>query len=223
MNENNNIEQSFLDTIKNDNLKDLATDYSELAFDSFLNDGLLKDIPFFGTLYKGFKGFLGVRDALFATKVYKFLTQIKDIPLDERKKFIEDIESEETEKIKVGQALLLILDKLDDLNKPKIIGNLFKATIKEQITYDVFLRLSSIVQRAFLSDLIKLNNSNFYSEVTKDHFYSIGLMRAKIKEDYSRARASFGGPGQDKPDLLINYELTDLACTLYKYGLNGSS
>ena len=219
MKQNDNIEQSLLSTIKNDSLKDLGTDYSELALDSFLNEGILKDIPFFGTLYKGLKGVLGIRDALFANKIYKFLMQIKTIPIEERTKFIEEIETKKDEQIRVGQTLLLIIDKLDDLDKPIIIGNLFKATIKKQINYDEFLRLSSIVQRSFYVDLIKLNSSKYYGDSTRDHFVSIGLMKLKLGKDYSQAIATIGG---GDPELIIDYEMTDLSHKLYKYGLNVS-
>lgn len=220
MESNENIEQSLLNTIKNDNLKDLSTDYSELALDSFLNDGVLRDIPFFGTLYKGYKGVLGIRDALFAQKVYKFLTQIKSVPVEERINFIEEIESKKNENIKVGQTLLLIIDKLDDLDKARIIGNLFKATIKKQINYDEFMRLSSIVQKAFNADLLKLSSSSYYEESTKDHFISIGLMKLKLGKDLIKSQATIDG---GEPELMIDYEMTELSRKLYKFGLNSNS
>lgn len=219
--EMDNIEQSLLNSIEHESLNDLAIEYTELSLDAFLEDGILKDIPFFGSLYKGIKGVLGIKDALFAQKVFKFLTQIASISFDERRRFIAKIESDSNEKIKVGQTLLLILDKLDDFDKPKIIGNLFSATIKSQITYDEFLRLSLIVQRAYYSDLIKLNNSVNYSETTRDHFSSIGLLVPKIKKVYGGYNKFI--VGSDTPELVIEYELSSLSRKLYKYGLKASA
>ena len=212
----NTLEASLIKTIGNDNFKEIVIDYSEVTIDSFIKNDLLKEIPFFGTLYKSYKGFISIKDALFANKVLYFLEHVKDISAEEKKKFIDNLESNHEEKIKVGKTLLLIIDKLDDLDKPRIIGNLFRANLKNQITYNDFLRLSTIVQNVFYSDLIKLNISNNYSQPTQDHFTSVGILTSKLKNNSTNLERI---NGMKTTNFEIKYELTYAAKLLIKYGL----
>jgi len=224
-NENKNIglEIALVNEITSDNLKDILIEGAEITLDNFLEEGIIKEIPFFGTLYKGFKAAIGIRETIFAKKVFSFLNQIKEIPLEERKVFIEKLESKKEFRQKVGEKLIFLIERLDDLEKPEIIGRLFKATIKEKITYDEFLRLSLIVDKAFMPDLLILKrtitNQLAYNQITKEHFATIGIMSIEYKEKpLNRVLLNFES-NSDKL-LEIKYQLNDLGKKLIKYGLN---
>jgi hypothetical protein len=82
--DNDKLETSLVNSISSENLHDILVDTVGLTLDQFLVDGLLKDIPFFGLFYKIFKTTTNIRDAIFAKKLIKFLTQLKDIPIEKR-------------------------------------------------------------------------------------------------------------------------------------------
>ena len=45
----------IIETIKSPDLIEIISDTSEVIIDSFLESGIIKDIPLIGTLYKGVK------------------------------------------------------------------------------------------------------------------------------------------------------------------------
>ena len=77
----NGIELSLINEVVGDNLKDMIIDSAEIALDNFLEDGVLKEIPFFGSLYKGIKAIIGIKENIFAKKIYKFLIEIRQFIL----------------------------------------------------------------------------------------------------------------------------------------------
>lgn len=217
------IETSLINSISSDSLKDIVLDSAEVSLDQFLNDGLLKDIPVFGIFYKTYKTAIGIRDAFFLKKLLKFLTQLKDIPTEKRLAFVNKIENDSDEKIKTGQKILIIIEQLDDIDKATIIGNLFCATINEQIKYEAFLRLSTMVQKAFLPDLLKLKESwTVTSTDAREHLYNVGLLSIKITEDRAAKMASFGGDDDKPGPLIFSYETNNWAYLLRKHGFNAS-
>ncbi|WP_113922490.1 hypothetical protein [Cognataquiflexum aquatile] len=116
---------------------------------------------------------------LFLKKILKFFTQLDSTTKKERSDFISKVERNEIYNKKVGLAILLILDKLEDLEKPEIIGKLFAASVKGEIDYQMFLRLSYLVQKLFIPDLNYLRKINEGSEVDfekQEELYLSGFM-----------------------------------------------
>jgi hypothetical protein len=70
--ENDNIQNSFNTTLVDSNLENLGIDISELALDSVLKDGLLKDIPIVGTIVNFVKLGVNIHDRLFLKKYCHF-------------------------------------------------------------------------------------------------------------------------------------------------------
>jgi hypothetical protein len=97
------LEIAIINEVTGDSLKDIAVDGAELSIDYFLADGVLKEIPFFGTLYKTFKATMSIRESLFAKKVFKFLVEIKDLPKEKKEMFIKKLEEQHQYRRKVGE------------------------------------------------------------------------------------------------------------------------
>ena len=212
MKNNSNINTYINSTLKDENLEEILVDYTEIALDSILSEDILKDIPIIGTLVKSAKIIAGIQDKIFITKLYSFLTRIADIPSEERIKMIEKIDSSSEYNLKVGSKLIVLLDKLDDIEKAEVLGNLFKSFLKSKIDYSVFLRLATILNKVFLPDLIKLKNGTHLSNESKNHLYSVGLMDVKINSK-SLFRDS---------DLVYNttFNLNSLSRKLKEFGFN---
>jgi hypothetical protein len=227
------LEQEFISSVTSEKLTELATEGAELALDSLLNDGVLKNIPFFSSLHKMHQAYLGIRESIFARKVYRFLNELKDIPANDRKSFIEKLDGDSEFNHRVGEKLIVILDRLDDLDKPTIIGRLFRSAIQERIRFVTFLKLSSIVDRAFLPELLQLKGkvdergflyfNQHFSKETTEHFYAIGIMSMVIKDDkqlkHIKADASFGGTPKDEFIPKLEYEINKLGEKIVKFGI----
>ena len=79
-----------------------------------------------------------------------------DIPEEEKKKFLKKLDANPKFRRKVGETLVLLLDRLDDMEKPELVGKLFKAYMLGRIEFPAFQRLAAAVERAYLPDLFEL-------------------------------------------------------------------
>ena len=75
-----------------------------------MEDGVAKNLPIFGVIYKLRKAVLGIREQYFIKKIYHFLIEIKDITVQERKNFIKDLDDPKFDQ-RAGETLLLLLEK----------------------------------------------------------------------------------------------------------------
>jgi hypothetical protein len=148
----NNIQISFDSTLKDTNLSNLAINFTELTIDSLLNNGLIKDLPIVGTLVNLSKIGANIQDKLFLKKILSFLNGLKDVPVEDRKKMIKDIDDSKKYRIKVGEKLLYIIDKSSDYEMSELLGVIFKYYIEGNITYDEFLKVSSVLNNLTIND-----------------------------------------------------------------------
>ncbi len=210
-----NLEISILDSIATDNLSQIGTDTIEIFTDSILEEGLLKEIPVFGLLYKSVKTGIAIRDQLTAKKILKFLFEIKDIPIEKRRDFAIELEQYEGSRQTAGETILILLDKLDHLFKSQIIGKLAKAKTLEKITVDRFLRLSHVVQRVFVHDFSKLYDfqprQKSYGEDVIYSLENVGLVANRVIDGGDAFSIEEYDSG--------NYKITQLGQDLVRYGL----
>lgn len=215
--------------IKSLNISDLSNvlqDFIENLIDGDLKDGILKDIPIINSLVALSKTAISIRDQFLIQKLKSFLDGIKDITSDERNKFLRDTDNDPKYGQRVGEHLILLLDRLDDLSKPQMITKLFRAYLRDDITYRDFVRFSSIVERAFINDLSGF--INILSEDTPrmrnpyvDRLYHLGLSElvfddaAYQKKDTGIDNMTLGDMtkffGNDQP---IQFRITEIACVM---------
>lgn len=153
--------KSLTEVIKSNDIENISANLSETLLDSFLNDGVLKDIPLISTIIGLSKTGFKINDALFAKKIIYFINEIEHISNDKVNEMINEIDDSDSFKIKVGEKLLYIIDKSDDHEKSKIIGKLFKAFLEKTIDYDLFLRCSKVVERVMIDDLEYFLETNY--------------------------------------------------------------
>ncbi len=182
------IEKSITETIKKSDLTELTSEYAEIFADSFFKDGILKDIPIVNTIVGVGKLGFAINDYLFLKKIFSFLLNIKDVPQSEREKLILKIETSEKYQKNVGETILLIINKLDDLEKPKLIGKIFNYFLNEKIDYETFLRLSQSIEKVFLPDidkLIQMNDGERIEYEIQNQLFNSGLLSQTRTGDLS--------------------------------------
>lgn len=180
------ISEDLKSSILSSEATSLAKEYTEIALDSLLNDGIFKEIPVIGSVVGLFKIGSSIKEKHAIRKIATFLNSLEDIPDVEKEKFLKRLDDEDKNG-ELFERLLLILDRLDETIKAEIIGNLFRIYIMGALDKMMFLRCASVVEQAFVSDLIALYDQYYYysgaSKVEDERFVEYSEMRSgKITE-----------------------------------------
>lgn len=158
-----------------------------------------------------------VRDALFFKKVEKFIHEAGNVSDEERERFL--LELEKTgKKEELGTALLLIIDRADEIAKPLYIGRIMAAHIRGEIGYDDALRLCYMISRSYTEDLKFLRGfSNGPQGDSKPLAESLASIGALSNDGLDGVRITQDSSGQ------INYSTNRLGDLLIKHALDTGS
>lgn len=197
---NKDIEKAIEDSIMTNELSDLSKELGEIALDSILTNGILKDIPFISSINALVKTGFNIRETIFTKKILRFLLELNEVSQKERIEFINNIENDAQLESKVGESIIMIIDKIDSMQKPKLLGRLLAASMQKKITYNQFLKLSAIINRAFVPTLYKLLDINRDIRVDDnvyEELFNLNLVTLKlINDENSRLSAmSIGRKG----------------------------
>jgi hypothetical protein len=204
----------LFNSIATDKLGSVGRDLGEVALDTVLKEGVLRDIPVFNTIVALYQAGVEIHHHLFVRKIMNFLRELSSTPLEKRRKFVEDIEKNPKQKRELGETLLLLIDRADSLQKPSILGKLLNNHILGNISYEDVTRLSYIVDRVYISDLSYLlkfesgvqRNSNIAASLQ-----SVGLLSFSGID---------GGNFDDEDSGGVIYVLNEYGKILIEYGLD---
>lgn len=193
---------------KERNFLEAALEAGEAALDLLTDNEAVKAVPVIGTAFKLLKGVDDMRDRALAAKLETF---IRDPSLQSdqvRVKLRNGISSSEEEAIKVGETLFLVLDKMTDLEKPRLLARVFRAYLDEVITAVDLRRLSHALDGAFTDDLIALEHWQESAHVSygiewKQPLVGVGLTRVVTGKTIDTTTE-------------VHYELTELGRKLYQ-------
>lgn len=167
--------QSLEEAISHPSVIDITKDYIELGLDAFIRNGAIEEIPLVKTVV-GIYGFVGkVDETLFAKKISQLLYAVSDVPDPQRLKVIKEINDSKKYASDVGSKLIEILHRVDSDKKPLLIGNLFRAVLVSQLSYDDFLRLCHVINITYFDDLHWITENNDGTHVIDDVPDSIGI------------------------------------------------
>ncbi|WP_419655803.1 hypothetical protein Dvar_49040 [Desulfosarcina variabilis str. Montpellier] len=175
------LPNQLVDSVYSPDLDDIAFEISEIGLDQFLDKDFIKELPVVGVIARIFKDSLDMRNRIFLAKVARFLFRLKDVTKEQNKAFEEKIRNDPNLKRKVGQTLVLILERLDNLEKPDMVGKCFACYLSNKITFSQFRRLSSAIDLAFIDDLNALlgiaDASDEFLKNTKENLAMTGFIR----------------------------------------------
>lgn len=151
-------------------LANTYTDFFEIALDSVLHDGVAKDIPILGALTNLYKSGVNIKEHIFKKKIEGLINNISDITEDEIEKFNYQFENDPQYSIRVAEQLTIIIDRLDDLEKTKLLAKAFTGFVKRKIDFEQFRRISRAIERCMIEDLKEVHNferaNDAFSEIT---------------------------------------------------------
>lgn len=145
--------------IKTDDLKELGVEWGDIFIKSFIEDESLNELPIIGNFIKLIKFGNSINKYFTAKKLYNFLFQLKDIPVEKRNATISKINSSGKYRRSVGEQMFELLDKIENDGKPEILGKLFASVINEEIDYKVYLKAAHIIKTVFYFDLVDLKEA----------------------------------------------------------------
>lgn len=134
-------------TVAKNDLGNAVFGVAEVALDHNLAEGVIRDIPFVGTLANLVRAGQSISEELFIRKLVRFLAGLKDVPPDERQRLLEKYPDASEEQRSLGEKLLLALERLDDTAKPALLARFFAAYIREEIDYTTFTRLANALEK----------------------------------------------------------------------------
>jgi hypothetical protein len=180
-----------------DPLKDVAVGLAEVGLDMLMDEGVYRDIPLLGSIVGLVKAAHSIPDLLLHQKVASFLLTLPTIRPEEKARFNAEMADDPKKRKKVGEILLLLLDRYSDFDKVKILAILFAAYIRNEITVEEFRRLGQAVDQAFVDDLKDLLREDedwryLWGEVMLSNLLRTGL--TAFSKDV-RERRMVHGPG----------------------------
>lgn len=149
------ISDQLESAIANHSLQDSASALIEVALDSVMEDGMLRDIPILGSLIGFGRAAVSIRDRMFINKLGYFLKEIESVPSEQRRAMIEEINASEEAAVKVGEKILYIVDRCQDHESSRAAGRIFRAFLEKEIDYNEFVSMTFAVDRLLFSDLVR--------------------------------------------------------------------
>ena len=159
------LTDSFEKSLFNDS-NDVISDYLELGVDSFISDGILKEIPIVKSIVSVLKIGKNIHDRNLLKQTLTFINEFNNnnISIEKLNRYREDIENNDKKCEEELGRVLLLLNSYIDKEKSIMLAKLFKAYINIEINWNKFCEYSEIINRLFIQDFDLLRKI-YYSQV----------------------------------------------------------
>ncbi len=198
-------------SIGSENLTNSLTTIADAGLDATAT--ALHGVPVLGALVSLARAGSDLKKELEFRKVVKFLEAVGQTSAENRAAFTAKLQADGKFE-EFGQNILLLLSRLEDMAKPRIIGRIIAAHIDGHIDYEKAMRLVAIIDRCYASDLeylktFKAGPQGEGSDIAA-MLFSAGLLSNNGID---------GGSFNDPKSGGIIYSLNTYAELLLKYGL----
>ena len=157
------LTDSFEKSLFNDS-NDVISDYLELGVDSFISDGILKEIPIVKSIVSVLKIGKNIHDRNLLKQTLTFINEFNNnnISIEKLNRYREDIENNDKKCEEELGRVLLLLNSYIDKEKSIMLAKLFKAYINIEINWNKFCEYSEIINRLFIQDFDLLRKIYYY-------------------------------------------------------------
>lgn len=184
-------------------LIEASLELAEVGFDQFLTSDLAKDIPVVGTAIKVCRAADHIRNRLYASKLKAFIEKAESIPEEKKAEFKKKITSSPDKFNKLGENLLLLLERLSDVDRPIIMAVLFLAFLDDLIDQNTLRRLWDAIADAYVDDIKTLLGC---PTAVADNLHLRYLYRTGLTE--LETGSTYGSIGK------VTYKVSDLGSRL---------
>lgn len=152
----------IIDTDIPDVASDTVAEALEVGLDQLVKGGILREFPLLSSAVSVIKIYVYTRDWLLQRNLSRFLYHLRGIPENEKQRFISKLREDNKYIQRVGENLLLLLHRADDIRKPKLMARILRALIEERIGDLTYQKLSTAVDRIRFYNIPGL--VDFYSD-----------------------------------------------------------
>lgn len=157
------------------NSLDVVADIIETGLDTLSTNEFVKNFPVIGNIIKVGLIVKSINDRIFLAKLSSFLYNLEEIEKKEKKSIIKAIRLDDKERSKIGETLILIIEKLNSFEKPKLVSYCFASYIKDEISFQDFNRLANAIEIGNIHDLNEfICDSN--NKLVLDRLLNTGLV-----------------------------------------------
>jgi hypothetical protein len=217
-----NLKKLSVEIIESD--LDPFLDYAEIPLDEFTGDYVLKEIPIVKTLLAITKTGIKIKEMFFIKKFIVFLQKFRsgDLETENLKEFKNNLEKDEKYRNKVLEQILILIDKLDSVNKSKILAELFRSYIEKRFDWERFIAMTKC-----LDDLQEITYPLLKTLSQTENFHISGgfqtneiIKKLKIDMGYlNDAKTLLISAGIARQDGYL-FQVTNLGKDLYKFGIS---
>ncbi|MGF1788886.1 hypothetical protein L4D00_24170 [Photobacterium swingsii] len=201
------MSNELINTLNKKDAADALIDLGEVVVDSFVDSDILSDIPILGTLAKLKNVGVSVSDYFFVKKLQKFIFALSSVSDSERNDFFTRMSSDTELQSRVNDNLMLLINATDDIDKPKLLGQIFASYIRHRISYEKFMKYSTSVNGMNSSQLGMLKSQT----------------ERKVEREAGHAMATFGlviisiptTAGSSSPEYYLNEDGAEYLNILY--------
>ena len=200
----NIIDSKMIESMKL-NFEKKTINVTEDGIFSIVGDKLLKEIPILKYLCIGKNLINIIKEYFFVKKIVDFLNEISTISVEERKIFFEKMQKDQES---FGENVLLIIDRIDSIEKSLIIAKLFKALVEDEIEIDLFYRFCNVVEKVYIEDikfLVSNINDNDFTGIC-----GMNLANNALAIRYTYDGRTWGGTDEIDDDEDVRYRVTRL-------------
>jgi hypothetical protein len=148
--------RALMRSIGSSTLRDLIAEGLDTVLHSALDIGPVRDIPVVGWLVKTYDVIKSIREQLYLLKILRFLKGVQGITAEERHAFAARMATDPDYERRVGESVFLLLDRHETADKSELLGRVFKALVRREISEEEFQPYAFIIDRLFLQDLTYL-------------------------------------------------------------------
>lgn len=181
------LKHQVLDVIKDSGAAGVLVEYGEAILDSKLEENVLRDVPVLGSVVSVCRVGLGIRERLFGHKLARMVLQLQDITDQERSEFATLLDQDVKFRDRVLSHLILLVDRLNDIEKATLLGNACRALVLKEISFEQFSRLAEAIDHAHIADLRALASIESESSIQATwafSFAAIGLLEPAHNDEH---------------------------------------
>ena len=180
------LTNDFEKSLFNDSI-DIIEDYTEIVIDSFVEEGILKEIPIVKSIVSVLKIGKNVHDRNLLRQALTFIKEFNsgNISKDKLVEYKSTIENNPKKCEEELGRVLILLNNYIDTEKSIMLARLYRAYINKIINWNEFCEFSEIINRLFIQDIQILKGkkdrnidimNNHEDEFRIERLYSLGLI-----------------------------------------------
>lgn len=195
---------------------DLSIDYSEVALDNLIFDGVLKEIPFVKSVLAITKTGVLIKEKWFLKKILTFIQEFNSNKIEENKleEFKKKFENDTAYRNKIVDEIMIMNDSFKDVSKSKISANLFKAYVENHFDWNYLHSLLISLDQLHPEGYIVLD------KLSKKEFRLRSGESSPQSRDYNDlVHLMSSGLGYNTTGFDSTFKVTDMGIALYRFGI----